>query len=102
MAKIIKLEYIATRQKAHKHPVPRDAFYCSECGEGLLGERAIEEYICGGCRHLVGKDDKFCLNCGEPLQKPFVAECHDTNGAELSEAQFKKKKAQLGGIADES
>lgn len=82
MAKIIKLENIQPPKK----------------GEA---EQPTEEYVCGGCRELVGKDDKVCWQCGEKLEPSEMVE-HYHKGEKLSNSKFKERKAQLQGGANES
>lgn len=39
-----------------------------------------EEYVCENCRHIVGREDKFCWACGESLQDSSLIEHHAFGG----------------------
>ena len=51
----------------------------------------VDEYVCGGCRHLVGRDDKVCWQCEERLTQSTLIE-HYHRGVKLSNDEFNKAK----------
>jgi len=91
----VKLENIRQTQKAHpQHKTePRDIF-CRTCGQELVEEIVTEEYVCSGCRHLVGIDDDFCWFCGSKLEQTGRVE-HYHRGKQLTDGEFVTKKAKV-------
>lgn len=81
MANIIKLENI------------KDAGFSSATGG--QAKQVTEEYVCGSCRHLVGKDDKFCWQCGGKLESSSIVE-HYHRGKGITNGEFKEKKKGVG------
>jgi len=75
MAKRIKLENI------------RLAGFDNETGDEFLN--ITEEYVCGTCRFLVEKGDKFCSQCGEILEDIKEIE-HWFKGKQLTKKEFKE------------
>lgn len=97
MSDKIKLENIVRGRKEakHEHPCSRLARFCPECGEDLTEEVITTEYVCSGCRHLVGADEKFCPSCGEPLVASGNVEHYGRKDQLISEAEFQVKKKLL-------
>lgn len=63
------IQIIKANQKAHTHAIThKKTMFCPECGEGLHAFEIANDYVCSGCRFVVGKNDKFCGNCGEVLE----------------------------------
>lgn len=82
MANKIKLENIV------------EAGFDTETGDKFLG--VVDwEYVCGSCRHLIEKDDKFCPSCGEELTDSGTIE-HYYEGKQLTDTQFKEELKQYG------
>ncbi|MDD5510921.1 MAG: zinc ribbon domain-containing protein [Dehalococcoidales bacterium] len=83
------LQIIKAKQKAHPHITPdRKTMFCPECGESLHDIQIINEYVCSGCRFVVGESDKFCWHCGEELKG--LSEVHYwCNNNELDHEAFK-------------
>jgi len=88
MPKKIKLENITVVRKEHKHPCADNSRYCSECGEILLKEQMIVEYVCESCRHLVDVGDRFCSHCGVPFGDVGATE-HYYKGQQITDKGFK-------------
>lgn len=65
----------------------------TETGDAFVN--FTEEYVCGGCRHLVGKDDKYCPFCGGPLENSGKVE-HYYGRRQLTDTEFKKELEQYG------
>ena len=84
MSKIIKLENIVKVDGSN---------FDRQTGKPIT-EKVTEEYVCEGCRHLVGATDKFCWQCGEPLEESSKVE-HYHKGEKLSGTKFKERKALL-------
>ena len=80
MAKRVKLESIDT------------AGYNPSSGEVILRE-VTEEYVCENCRHLVGRGDRFCWQCGEQLQPSALVE-HYHRGERLTSEKFEEEKCR--------
>lgn len=78
MAKIIKLENLRST-------------YDRDTGSLIIQE--IIEFVCEACRHLVNQDDKFCWQCGEPLEKSSKVE-HYYKGEKLTNTKFREVEAQ--------
>jgi len=81
MANKIKLENIV------------DAGFDSGNGDAFLN--IIEKYVCGKCRHIVEKTDKYCWKCGELLVDSGKLE-HYYKGEQLTDTQFKEELEQFG------
>lgn len=62
---------------------------------GLPDIQETEEFICGNCRHLVDKNDKFCWQCGESLDKEEETE-HYAMGKKLTNEQFENARKLTG------
>jgi len=77
MAKIIKLENIT------------DMSFSPVTGKQV--EKVTEEYVCENCRHLVGRDDRFCWQCGERLEPSARVE-HYHAGERLTDKKFEEEK----------
>jgi len=58
---------------------------------GKPAEHTTEEFVCEACRHLVNEGDKFCWNCGSPLEASSVVE-HWYRGKKLTNTEFSKGK----------
>ena len=91
MPKKIKLENIIAKKKPHHHEVKPTDIFCPECGEDLRREEVITEYVCENCRHLVGKDDKFCWRCGVKLESSNLVE-HYHRGEKLTNKEFGERR----------
>jgi predicted amidophosphoribosyltransferase len=50
-----------------------------------------DEYVCENCRHLVGKSDKFCWQCGEELSESNIVE-HYRKGKKISNSEYSRLK----------
>ena len=77
MANIIKLENI------------KDAGFSPVTGK--YANEVTEEYVCENCRHLVGRDDGFCWQCGGKLEPSALVE-HYHRGERLTSEKFEEKK----------
>ena len=77
MAKIIKLENI------------KDASFSPVTGK--YTNEVAEDYVCEACRHLVGRDDNFCWQCGERLEPSALVE-HYHAGERLTGEKFEEEK----------
>ena len=87
MCKRIKLENIIPVQKSHGHAHDRLGNFCPECGENLMKENLVEEYVCATCRHLISPTDKFCIFCGVSIDGEGDIE-HYAGGRKLTHEEF--------------
>jgi len=58
-----------------------------------LNGELVTEYVCEGCRELVGKDDKVCWQCGENLGQSELVE-HYHRGERLTDEEYQRRKPQ--------
>lgn len=79
------------RRDCVKHTNPEHHSYCPECGEELQAEQTIIESVCSSCRHLVGEEDKFCWQCGVPLENTFITEHYNTEGEQTTQVDFRSR-----------
>ena len=91
MPKKIKLENIISKRKEHRHPIAPGATFCAQCGEQVVENAIVEEFVCENCRNLVKQEDTFCWNCGNPLEASSVVE-HWHEGKKLTNKEFSKRK----------
>ena len=95
MPKKIKLENIIGKRKEHRHSVsPENATFCPQCGEKVVEDAIVEEFVCENCRNLVKQEDAFCWYCDSPLESSSVVE-HWHQGKKLTKKEFSKRKRTL-------
>ena len=73
------------------------AGFDTETGDEFVN--LTDEYVCSNCRHLVGKNDKYCSQCGELLKDTGAVE-HWEKGEELTGKKFEARVKQLTGATD--
>jgi len=79
MASIIKLENI------------KDTSFSPVTGK--YTNEVTEEYVCEACRHLVGREDNFCWQCGGKLEPSARVE-HYHAGERLTSEKFKEEERE--------
>lgn len=97
MSEQIKLENIVEKRKLdHIHPLPIIApfEFCPVCGESIIDEVVIVEYVCSNCRNLLEKDWAFCPYCSGGIEASTKVE-HYYRGEELSDKKFTEKCKEL-------
>jgi len=87
MSKRIKLENIVPKQKHHNHPHGSEDKFCPECGENLMEDSLVEEYVCATCRHLISPTGKFCTFCGVSIDGEGDVE-HYAGSRKLTHEEF--------------
>lgn len=89
MANRIKLENILGGHQLHQHDGKDYSKHnhCPKCGQAILSQVLVEEYVCESCRHLVQLDDTFCSFCGAELLHSNKLE-HNFGGVRIDQELF--------------
>ena len=92
----IQVARIDLQQMQHTHKLEPTDRFCGECGEAVMEEVVLTEWVCSECRFFIPNTAVYCTRCGKVLETQDVAiEYYHHMDNKITKADFDKKKLNI-------